>query len=572
MLLFDCFERVAHFSRLFAKILELNQDIKILVTSRVLLGIHSEREFTLLPMSLKKRRAQMAESLTLFEEAATYSDPSFSLSRKNQKLVEALIQDLEGVPLAIVLAAGRLRHMSIQELAERVRSQRLEVLKRKPIGPDDRHADLLRVVGDSLSLLFDKDRRLVKSLSVFQGGFFQDDVVAVLGDNTEILDGISLLRDNSLLMSQVVEARMRFRLLDTIREYLDRVPDDGELTATRDRHSQHFASLAARICDLFNSGNFGAARQQLSLEIGNYRVGVLWAISTHNSELIRNYARSLARVYFETGSTFEFEMLAEAAVNVSTDEDLELLLELYGLLGEMYRRNGRIGLALEIWEKRIEICARMHDMETQVDAILDIARLALVNGMDEVTEQKLAEFSNLSDQIKHLPLRATGIVLQAQLRMKRNETVAALELCAEIEAMMKSVAVDRTALYVWLTMSQLYRQGGAVKDSFSASHRCLADSLASSHLVSVGRALIELSHNHELVGDLEGAARLIAIAWAIPASISPTHREDVLARKRQFSSGSRSQIMDAAIETMGKQDWEELAWREVPEEFRSRSS
>lgn len=565
LLVFDCFERIAGSAGIFPKILQMHPGIKILVTSRVLLGVKYEREFTLDPMSLKRTRAQVAESLVLFEEAVTYADPTFKLSRKNQKLVEAIVHDLEAVPLAIVLAAGRLRHMSLEELAERVRTRKLEVLKRKPTGPDDRHADLLRVVGDSLSLLFEDDRRLVKTLSVFQGGFFQDDALAVIGTLPNVLDGISLLRDNSLLMSQIVNSRMRFRILDTIREFLDLIPDDEDVKEMRGRHAHHFATLAEEIRELFNRGEYGQAREQLSLNVGNYRVGVEWAVSTRNVNLIRTYAHSLARVYFETGAQQEFDMLASSAEAIATEEDLQLLREIYGLQGEKYRRNNRSDEAIEVWQRRVKICIQLGDLNERVDTLFEIARLALVQGNYPVAVDQLGEFTRLRPQLSDVSLLATGMALQAQLQMQLQGPVEALELCRELEEMMKPVAVDRQALYIWQSLARLYREMGALSDALRIANRFLGDALKSSHLMTAGQALLELSQIHEMLEDVDRAARLIAIACAIPPSVSPSLREQVQARRSEFANGPYRELLNQAIIAVGKTEWEALAWREVPQ-------
>jgi predicted ATPase len=569
LLVFDCFERIAGFAGLIPRILQFEAGIKAVVTSRILLGVPFEREFTLDPMSLRKQRARTAEGLQLFEEVAGFTDSTFKLTRKNQKLVEALVQDLEAVPLAIVLAAGRLRHMSLQELAERVRSQRLDVLRRRPTGPGDRHADLLRVVGDSLSLLFEGDRALVKSLSVFQGGFFRDDAVAVLGPKPEVLDGISLLRDHSLLMSQIVDSRMRFRILDTIREYLDRIPDDDEIRATRTRHAQHFAALAAGIRESFDNGRYGAAREQLSLDIGNYRVGVQWAVSSGDQDLIRRYARSLARVYFETGASQEFELLAASAQAVATQDDLDLLCELYGLQGEFFRRNNRSDAAIEIWQRRIEVCVRLGRLNEQVDTLFEIARLALLLGKDDLAKQMLDEFSTLRSRLTDLPLLATGIALQAQYQVKSHSLVEAISLCRELEEMLKSVRVDPQALFVWMSLARLYREAGELEDGLRSGQRCLADSLESSHLMTAAQTLLELSRSHEGLGDDETAARLLAIALVIPTGLWPALREQTQLRRSEFERGGGTGLLEQAIAAVGKADWEVLAWREVPEELRT---
>jgi predicted ATPase len=569
LLVFDCFERIAECAKLLANIVRTAPGVKILVTSRVLLGVPAEKEYSLDPMSLKKRKTRMAEGLELFAESASFADPKFQLDRKNQALVTRLVEDLEGVPLAIVLAAGRLRHMSIEELASRVQSQRLEVLRRRPTGPDDRHADLLRVVGDSLELLESAERELVKTLSVFQGGFFQDDAWAVLGRTPEVEEGISLLRDHSLLMAHVVGSRMRFRLLDTIREYLDRTPDDDAVATVRSRHAAHFATLAATLRSLYDSGKYQDAREALSLDMGNFRASVHHAVRFTDKPLVRSLATSLARVYFESGAKDEFEALANAVETAVDESDLPLLIELHGLHGELCRRSDRLEDATSHWQIRAKLCEKAGDLEGEVDSILDMADLALKRRDLAAVDELLGRFETLRSRLPAGPILASGYAVRAKLQLQRGQTMEALRTCDRMEEIMRGKNVDRQSLFVWTTLGQIYRTAGAVDDWVRLSQKLLYDGIVSGHFMSAGRALLELSDAAEARGDLELAAHLAAIACLIPAAVSSALRDQSLQRRKALSKGSRKQIMDRAAAAIAKANWEILALEQTPPTVRA---
>lgn len=564
LLVFDCLERIVTDAGVLPRILRAEPGVKILVTSRVLLGAPFEQEFTLNPMPVKKGRTQTAEGIELFLEAAASAAPNIRLGRPNQKLVEEVVKDLQGVPLAIVLAAGRLRHMSLAELQSRIRTQKLDVLKRTPRTADDKHSDLIRVVRDSLDLLVEEDRMLVKTLSVFQGGFFQDDARAVLGDSPGLLDGISLLRDHSFLMTQVVNARMRFRILDTTREYLDRIPDDEMVKATRERHSRHFAAMAATIRTAFDAGRYGPARELLALDIGNYRAGVQWAISKPDRELVRQYARTLARVYFETGAQQEFELLGAAAESMAGDEADGLMTEIFGLQGEAHRRNNRLKEAISVWQRKADLCRRLGDLHGCADTLLEIARLAARRQDDALVQNALQAFADLRGQIEDPALVATGIAIQAEIALDRGRPVEALALCRELEELIVSVPADRDGLYPWASLAKLYRLSGRYEDAIRVAYRCLESALDIGHLMAGGFALLEISRNLESLANLPGAARAIAIASLIPAKQWPSLAEQVSERRRGFENGGHGEALAAADNEFAKRDWQLAARAEIP--------
>jgi predicted ATPase len=550
LLLFDCFERITGEAGLLSEILRWCPGVKILITSRVLLNLEAEQEFELKPMSLRGRRGDLGEATALFVQAAAYSKPDFALTPKSRKLVDQIIRDLEAVPLAIVLAAGRLRQMDLQALSERVRTQRLEILRRRPIRTNDRHADIRRVVSDSLQLLFEPDRTLLRDLATFRGGFFQADAEAVLG--SEVTEGLGFLRDNSLLMRADVSGGIRFRILDTVRECLEEEDGSGEVEA---RHAAHFGRRATDVRASFDAGEFTRAQALLWTDIGNFGRAAGWAIANGDSALIRRLAASLARVYFEAGARGEFEALTDAAMK-QVDTDPELLIELHGLQGELYKREGRPDEAERHWRERAALCAMRGDIEAQADSLMDIAALSLDHDRLAVAEEALAEVERMRLPPGPVPLGAQAIL--AKLRLKQRRVEEALELAGTIDAELRSHEHDPALLFHRAALIEIYRGAGRTADCIRVAQALLAEGLSTGHYLSVARSLLALSRAHWAEGRLPICAKALVAASRMPDGVSGVVRKAVREFRLEFAR-EHCELLAQEEALAGKADWVALA-------------
>jgi len=418
-----------------------------------------------------------------------------------------------------------------------------------------------------MGLLFEEDRALMKALSVFRGGFFMKDAEAVLGSTPGVTDGIGLLRDNSLLRCQVVNASMRFRILDTVREYLDRVAKPEELHSIREKHANHFSVEAARIRDLFNKGEYAQAREQLWLDIGNFRAAVQFSIQDGNQDVVCVFAGSLARVYFEAGAKDEFETLAIAAEGSASLNDRHLLIELHGLHGELCRRDNVPEKAKLHWRKRAQLCRELEDVEAEADSYLDIADLAM--GLKDLTtvEEMLAAFGRLEGRLALGPVLASGVVIRAKTQLYRGQLADALESCRRVEEIMSAVQVDRQALFVWIALAQIYRSAGSPDDCIRLCSRLLSDALISGHYLSAGKALLELSNVYEQTGKASLAASSIVVACLIPRAVSSVLRDQCLKRKQELAKAIGPELLDLATSSCSQGDWQDHAWIHVRPEM-----
>jgi predicted ATPase/DNA-binding CsgD family transcriptional regulator len=243
LILDNCEHLLTACARLVATLLPAAPGLRILATSRTPLGIDGEHIWQVPPLSVPEPGAEEeeTEALTLFEERAA---PGFTMSSANRRAVARLCRRLDGLPLAIELAAAVwLRTLSVDQILRRLRD-RLGM----PEAQDTalaRHRTLRATVEWSFELCSEPEQRLWARLSVFSGEFDLDAADAVCGD--DVLTGIAGLVDKSILVRGEDGGRARYRMLDTIRSYgAERLATTGEHEPLRRRHRDYYLHLAER--------------------------------------------------------------------------------------------------------------------------------------------------------------------------------------------------------------------------------------------------------------------------------------------------------------------------------------
>ncbi|HEY7951914.1 MAG TPA: tetratricopeptide repeat protein [Solirubrobacteraceae bacterium] len=281
LLLLDNLEQVVLAAPEVARLVERCPSLRIVTSSRTPLRIAAEREYPLAPLALPTADADAdaAESLmdysaiALFVERARMSKGSFALTPENAGAVVAVCRRLDGLPLALELAAARLRLLSPAGLLERL-DHALNVLTTGPRDMPARHQTLRAAIDWSHSLLSDTEQRLFRRMAVFAGGCTFTDVEAVCANTGEsCLDALESLVDKALV--QMDGQSDRLRMLRTINEYArERLEDAGETAAIALRHAQRYAALTHDIRDgLEGSDQVGALARGIAEE-GNLQAAL----------------------------------------------------------------------------------------------------------------------------------------------------------------------------------------------------------------------------------------------------------------------------------------------------------
>jgi predicted ATPase/DNA-binding CsgD family transcriptional regulator len=266
--------------------------LRILTTSREALGVYGERLFDVPPLSLPDPRHLPAvdglpgyEAARLFAERAGAVRPDFALTEQNAMAVAQICYRLDGMPLAIELAAARARVLSVQQISSRLENSFALLSGIRAAMP--RQRTLLATMDWSYELLSQKEKMLFRRLCVFAGGFTLEAAEAVgAGEDIvedEILDLLMSLVDKSLVTATEQGGRARYRLLETVRQYgRTRLEESGEAENVLWRHATYYLALSEEVEP--DSGGQGTWLESLEAEQSNFRGALGWALSTERVE------------------------------------------------------------------------------------------------------------------------------------------------------------------------------------------------------------------------------------------------------------------------------------------------
>ena len=280
LLVLDNFEHLLNAAPVVAELLVAAPQLKMLVTSRATLHLSGEHEFGVVSLP-----TQVA--VNLFAARAQAVNPSFVLDDEVRPIVAAICDRLDGLPLAIELAAARLKMYAPRVLLDKL-AQRLPLLIGGPRDAPARHQTLRHTLDWSYDLLDDTERQWFTRLSVFTGGWTEAAAEAVCAEpagqenrSAGVTGDVLLsLLDQSLIQSigDCVEARFTF--LETIREYaLDRLKASGEVETVRQRHLAHFlAFIEVAEERVYHIAEFDRWYKQVIVEFDNLRAALAWAL------------------------------------------------------------------------------------------------------------------------------------------------------------------------------------------------------------------------------------------------------------------------------------------------------
>jgi predicted ATPase/DNA-binding CsgD family transcriptional regulator/Tfp pilus assembly protein PilF len=304
----NCEHLVGACARLAETLLRSCPDVRILATSREPLNIPGETVWIVPSLSIPESPLRLDaglnaavllhyEAIRLFCERAAAISPDFTMTDQNGPAVAEICQRLDGVPLAIELAAARVRALSAEQIAERLRTHdRFRLLTSGGRTAPPRHQTLEAALDWSYALLAETERRLLQRLSVFAGGWTLDAAEAVgagtaggAGEGVEageVLDILSRLVDKSLVVVDKSDGDVRYRLLETIRQYAHtKLAQSGGADGARDRHLSYFAGWAGRAEPHLTNPDQLVWLQQFEAEHDNLRAALEWSgTADHRAE------------------------------------------------------------------------------------------------------------------------------------------------------------------------------------------------------------------------------------------------------------------------------------------------
>jgi predicted ATPase/class 3 adenylate cyclase len=328
LLVLDNFEQVLAAGPALSSLLAGAPGVKLLVTSRTPLRLSQEHVYRVPQLGL-------AEAVELFTERAQAAAADFRLDDENTEAVEAICRRLDGLPLAIELAAPRVRTHTPQALLRRL-DQRLPLLTGGAQDADEHQRTLRDTIAWSYDLLVEREQALFRRLGVFVGGF-RLEAAAAVGDpdgSTGVLDDLDSLVEKSLLLRlrEDSDGESRFWMLETIREYtLEQLAAAGELESGLRRHGAWFAELAECLDTESGTGDQPASVARLTDDYPNLRAAIERARERRDGELLLRLATALWTYWSTCGYVAEGRRALEDALELGGRRPARALLGLSSL-------------------------------------------------------------------------------------------------------------------------------------------------------------------------------------------------------------------------------------------------
>jgi len=314
LLVLDNFEHLVRAAPTVADLLAISPHLKIMVTSREALHVYGEHEFPVPPLMLPDVRSMppvealsQYPAVALFVQRAVAVKPDFDLTRENAPAVIEICARLDGLPLAIELAAARVKVLSPSSLLARLAS-RLQLLTGGSRDLPQRQQTLRAAIDWSYDLLTAPEQKLFRRLSVFVGGCSLEGAEAACdtrGDlGLDLLDGVASMVDKSLVQQiDLATGESRFVMLETIREYgLEKLATSGEEALTRRAHAAYCLVLAEEEATERSGADEAEWLERFALEHDNFRAALEWLTKTRDAE----WGLRLCAALFRFWETREF--------------------------------------------------------------------------------------------------------------------------------------------------------------------------------------------------------------------------------------------------------------------------
>ena len=292
LLVLDNFEQLVSAAPIVADLLAAAPQLKIITSSRIALNLHGERAFPVPPLKLPQTENESAlenlienESILLFVGRAQAVHPSFALTKDNASDVAEICRRLDGLPLALELAAARIKLLQPQAILARL-DDKLKLLTGGARDLPARHQTLRNTLEWSYELLNAEEKTLYARLSVFVGGFTLEAAEAVCNQDgrLDILESLTSLVNNSLLrQEETADGESRFGMLETIRSYaLERLTESGEMESLRAQHAQYYGNVITNQMGFIQLYDANALHwlNWIEREHDNIRATLAWSLTT----------------------------------------------------------------------------------------------------------------------------------------------------------------------------------------------------------------------------------------------------------------------------------------------------
>jgi predicted ATPase/transcriptional regulator with XRE-family HTH domain len=401
LLVLDNFEQVIPAALLVSDLLAASPALKVLATSREILHLYGEHDFPVPPMDVPDPEAQPGESLAecdavrLFYERAASVAPPTPLSSNDLEVVARICSRLDGLPLAIELAAARTRHLTIYDILSHLDSK-LALLVGGPVDLPPRQRTLRGAIDWSYELLDESERTLFRRLSVFAGGCTAQAVEAIcqvrdaergtwedLTTVPRFSEVLASLVDKSLLRHDESLAEPRFSMLETIREYAgERLAESGEVAGLQQQHAAYYLSLAEEAQPELKGAHQLEWVERLEAEHDNLRAALATSLASEDSATALRLCTALSRFWHMRGYLSEgvdwiaAALAADANLDPARRATLAVRAQALNSAGSLTWGRGDYSSALDFYGQSLTLSRELGDRAGMSRALNNLAVVA----------------------------------------------------------------------------------------------------------------------------------------------------------------------------------------------------
>ncbi|HEY4138772.1 MAG TPA: tetratricopeptide repeat protein [Casimicrobiaceae bacterium] len=512
LILDNCEHVLAACASLAHALLQRTDALTIVATSREPLQIAAEQHYALQSLSLPDPTADVdavssSDAVRLFVDRAQRHQAGFALTPARAPTVAQICIHLDGIPLALELAAARIHSLSVEQIHARL-DNRFRLLTDG--GPTVlRRQQTLRATFDwSFDLLGEDERAVLRRLAVFAGGFMLEAATAVASDEHAVIDVLRQLVLRSLVVADTSGARARYRLLETTRAYvLEKLGESGETDAVRRRHAEYFRDHFEPASDDWQRLPDAHWHAIYTPELDNVRAALSWAFGPGGDSAIGIPLVGRSRPLFTLLPVSEGTRWFDAALDQIEDETpLSHQAELWSGLGTLLGTTDP-PRAVAAMERSIEFYRRLHDLPELGKALAALGRVCVFMGRFERAGALLAEAFPLLENA-HAP-KWLGRYFEtfAFLQMLTGDLASARTHFEEALFLYRNVGADSQLLAVLLNLADMRWAQGDLDGALASFREAVARIRTSPNLPKdlLGFALANLAGVHIERGELADA-------------------------------------------------------------------
>lgn len=561
LVLDDCSRVVEETARLAATVLAECPGVRVLATSREVLPLAGEVRVNVAPLAVpdpgvaEVRELAGCEAVQLFAERARARRAGFALTAENVGIAAEICRRLEGLPLAIELAAARVNVLGLRGILAAV-ERRFALLAEEPRPASEAHGYLGALVAWSYDLLHADEKTMLHQLAVFRGGASLPALVGVAAAARQDLDAAAVthmlgkLVDKSIVDASFPDDEPLYNLLETVREYvLERLVESGGLAATRMAHAEYFAAIADDAAVGLRGREHLSWERRLSREGDNLWAALEYARDAGDPDVAVRLGAGLGWFFAVADRISEGRSFLELALGAaSEDAAAEQRIELLAFFCYLATEERDLGAALEAGERGLALArtvaapqatalvqaahafalavsgeseraaAQIEESRTGFDAVGDhwgVAGCGLVTAIGalragdvDTVASLTSEILRCSEAIEYEPFQVWGILLEAWVSEVRNEPAAATVAYRRALEVAERAGLEHDVSFALTGLGSCALAGGDVRRAREFQRRAVATAEGTGASWFVAHARVQLARALEAAGEPDTAERL----------------------------------------------------------------